>query len=159
MTLMRALARICLQRRAPHHAPALVLALCVGLAACGSGNGPQINHGKGLSCVDDSAYCIGERRSALNHLVNRSDRHWVHAQPSAHAYASGVRLYAFKKKKKDLTCDELRVAGNEAKRAPKILRGPEGRSLTPAQISRGVMFAEEVGRELAREQSRRCRRG
>jgi hypothetical protein len=48
---------------------------------------------------------------------------------------------------------------NEADKAPGVLRGPSGANLTPAQISRGVMLAGEVSRELAAEMKRRCKKG
>ncbi len=112
-----------------------------------------------MSCLDDSPHCISQRQTALRHLVTRSDRHWVRDRASVDSYASGVRLFAFKTKKKDLTCDELQMARREADSADVVLRGPEGRRLTPAQLSRGSMFAAEVSRELSREQARRCRRG
>ena len=78
---------------------------------------------------------------------------------SVDAYASGVRLFAFKNKKKELTCDELQIGRSEADAADRVLRGPDGKRLSPAQVSRGTMFAAEVSKELSREQSRRCRRG
>lgn len=113
----------------------------------------------GMSCLDDSAHCIAQRQQALRHLVTRSDRHWVKESPSVESYASGVRLFAFKTKKKDLSCDELQMAKHEADGADRVLRGPEGKRLSPAQVARGSMFATEVSRELSREQARRCRRG
>lgn len=118
---------------------------------------PQANHG--MSCLDDSSHCIAQRQAALRNLVGRSDRHWVRENPSVDSYASGVRLFAFKKKKKDLNCDELRHAQREAGRADAVLRGPDGRRLSPAQVSRGSMFAAEVAREMSREIARRCLRG
>ena len=135
----------------------VALALALGLSACAGNNTPQIVHGKGMSCLDDSPNCIAERKTALRHIVTRSDRHWVREPATVHSYASCVRLFAFKTKKKELSCDELKIGRHEADGAARVLRGPEGRSLSPAQISRGVMLGEEVSRELSREQARRCR--
>lgn len=137
----------------------LVLAVSVIVTACAGNNTPQFSQGKGMSCLDDSPQCIAERKTALRHMVTRSDRHWVRETASLESYASGVRLFAFKTKKKELTCDELKIGRREADSAARVLRGPEGRSLSPAQISRGVMLGEEISRELAREHSRRCQRG
>ena len=144
---------------APQTRPAsigLAIGLCALLAGCAANDGPGLGHGSGMNCLDDSAHCIAERRTALRHIVSRSDRHWVRDRASVQSYASGVRLFAFKTKKKELTCEELRIARHEADGAARVLRGPEGRSLSPAQISRGVMLGEEVSRELAREHKRRC---
>ena len=71
---------------------------------------------------------------------------------------SGVRLFAYRARKKELSCEELVHARREADGAAKTLRGPEGKSLSPAQISRATMFAAEVSKELSAEmRTRRCK--
>jgi len=133
--------------------PLLLIAALIG---CG---GPEVGTSSaGLTCVDDSAGCIERRQRTLTYLVDANDRSWIKAHPPAEAYASGVRLFALQRKKKELTCEELAYGRNEADRAPGILRGPEGAKLTPAQVSRGVILAKEVSRELAAEMKRRCRK-
>lgn len=121
--------------------------------------GPNVTTGasSGLTCVDDSSDCVAKRQRTLKYLVDDQDRGWVKAHAPAEAYASGVRLFALKSKKKDLSCDELAHGKNEADRAPGVLRSAN--NLTPAQVSRGMMLATEVSRELAAEMKRRCRRG
>lgn len=126
------------------------------LSACGGGAPPEL--GPGLSCVDDSAHCIGQRQKALGHLVAEKDRAWVRAAPTPAAYASGVRMFAFKVKKSELTCEELAIGRREADGAAYSLRAGFGAGLTPGQVSRGKMFAAEVSRELAREHGKRCKR-
>jgi len=111
----------------------------------------------GLDCVDDSPECVQKRKTTLGYMMNDTSRAWVRQAPSAHAYASGVRLFAFRKKKSDLTCDELKIGSSEASNAGTILRGPQGNSLSPAQISRGLILAVEVDRDLRRELKRRCK--
>ncbi len=120
--------------------------------------GPDVSSGpsSGLTCVDDSSDCVARRQRTLRYLVDDQDRTWVKAHAPAEAYASGVRLFALKSKKKELTCDELAYGRNEADRAPGVLRGAG--NLTPAQVSRGIMLASEVSRELAAEMKRRCRK-
>lgn len=127
------------------------------VCACSGSAPPDIR--SGLSCVDDSAHCVGQRQSALRALVADQDRSWVRETPSPAAYASGVRLFAFKTRKSELSCAELAIGRREAEGAGYALRAGLGSGLTPAQVSRGKMFASEVGRELAREQSRRCGKG
>ena len=125
-------------------------------AACSAGlDSPGSQAGFG--CVDDSSHCIEQRRTALHSIMNDRDRKWVREAPTPAAYASGVRLFAFKTRKKELSCDELAVGRREAENAPSVLRGPGSTSLTPAQVSRGVMLGAEVSRELAAEMKRRCR--
>jgi hypothetical protein len=119
--------------------------------------GPDVSSGPnaGLTCVDDSSDCVAQRQRTLKYLVDDRDRTWVKAHAPAEAYASGVRLFALKSKKKELTCDELASGRNEADRAPAVLRAAG--NLTPAQVSRGIMLASEVSRDLAAEMKRRCK--
>lgn len=138
-----------------------VAALCVlALAASGcastelSGGGPA----HGTQCVDDSADCIGKRQSALKSMMADSSKTWIKEPADAKSYASGVRLFAYRGKRKELTCDELAAGKREADAAPGVLRGATASSLTPAQVSRGTMLAAEVSRELATEMTRRCRK-
>ena len=85
-------------------------------------------------------------------------RSWVKQPATAEAYASGVRLFALNKKRKELSCDELASGKREADAGPGILRGSGGARLTPAQVSRGAMLATEVSRDLSKEYDKRCKR-
>lgn len=138
------------------HLPVLLL-LFAPVAPVGC-SGPNVTTGasSGLSCVDDSSDCVAKRQRTLRYLVDDNDRAWVKAHAPPEAYASGVRLFALKSKKKDLTCDELAHGKNEADRAPGVLRSAG--NLTSAQVSRGIMLASEVSRELGAEMKRRCRK-
>jgi hypothetical protein len=132
---------------------ALVLAGCGGTVVDGAaGSSAVIDHG----CVDDSKACIEQRQAALRVLQNDKSRGWVKQPASASSYATGVRLFAFKTEKARLSCDELGAGRREADGAPGILRSSQARGLTPAQVSRGLMFATEVSKELERERQRRC---
>ena len=130
------------------------LALLVG--ACSADSGPELVP-KGMSCVDDSQHCVSERSSALGHLMNDKQRAWVRQPAPAEAYASGVRLFAFKQRKRELTCEELAIGRKEAEAGPGTLRGPQGKGLRPDQVARGVMLSTEVSRELDNEFKRRCK--
>ena len=144
------------RRRRPSLPSLLLLSSAFALPGCG---GPDaVGPSSGLTCVDDSPHCVDRRQKTLRYLVDDKDRAWITAHAPPEAYASGVRLFALKSKKKDLTCEELAHGRNEAERAPTVLRGPEGKNLTPAQVSRGIMLAGEVSRELAAEMKRRCRK-
>lgn len=137
-----------------HGLPLLLIATLLGCAGPNVG----VSSNAGLTCVDDSQDCIERRQKTLSYLVDTNDRGWIRAHAPAEAYASGVRLFALQKKKKELTCEELAYGRNEAEKAPHVLRGPQGAKLTPAQVSRGVILASEVSRELAREIKRRCKK-
>ena len=138
--------------------PSLVMVAAAASAGCGFGfnSGPGAHVG-GLSCIDDSPQCIDQRKSALTTIINDKERKWVREQPTPAAYASGVRLFAFKHHKRQLTCEELAIGRREADSANTVLRGPEAANLTPAQVSRGLMLGAEVSRELAGEMQRRCK--
>lgn len=139
-------------------AVAVLGAVAAGLVAC-SGSQPEAiaEPRAGLACIDDSKHCIDQRQSTLHSMVGDRDRKWVREPASPQAYASGVRLFAFKTKKKELSCDELAVGKREADAGPGVLRGSGGSGMSPAQVSRGVMLAGEVSKEFANEMKRRCK--
>lgn len=110
-----------------------------------------------VGCIDDSKQCIDQRQAALRSIMADKNRSWVKQPATPVTYASGVRLFAFKGRKKEMTCDELAHARREADAAPSVLRSPAAAGLSPAQISRSAMLAEEVSKELALEMKRRCR--
>jgi hypothetical protein len=136
-----------------------VLAIALGVfalwvAACGASFFDDEK--AGLSCVDDSPRCVAQREATLKAMLADKSRSWVKEAPTAHAHASGVRLFAFRATKAALTCEELAHGRREAEAAPKALKGHPG--LSPAQVSRASLFATEVQRELAGEMKRRrCR--
>jgi hypothetical protein len=112
----------------------------------------------GLSCLDDSQECIDKRQVTLKSMLDDQDRKWVKEPTNPQAHASGVRLFAFRSRKKELTCEELALGRREADSVPKTLRGPEGKSLSPPQVARANLFAAEVSKELAAEmRARRCK--
>ncbi len=134
-----------------------VAIVALSLAACANGSTATVTKSKGLRCVDDSQNCIQQRKYALNSLLADSSYAWVHQPVTAEAYATGVRLFAYKKKKKQLSCRDLRRGQQEAHNARSVLSSSAGRNLTPAQVARGAMLGTEVSRELKREIGRRCR--
>jgi hypothetical protein len=129
----------------------------LALAGCGGSVIESPSSQAEYGCMDDSKACIDQRQIALKSLVSDKSRGWVKQPASAAAYASGVRMFAFKTEKQRMTCDELSSGRREADGAPRVLRSSQAQGLTPAQVSRGIMFAEEVSRELTREALRRCK--
>lgn len=127
------------------------------LIGCSSSQIDVIEPASGLGCVDDSKHCVDQRQAALQSLLADRSKSWIKTPASPRAYASGVRMFAYKQKKLELTCDELGAGRREADAAPQSLRSASGQGLSPAQISRGTMFAAEVGRELTFEMRRRCK--
>jgi hypothetical protein len=126
-------------------------------AGCSGLFGPDDGRA-GMACLDDSPECVEQRQVALKSMMADKDRRWVKEPATAQAHASGVRLFAYRSRKKELSCEELAHGKREADNAPKSLRGPDGKGLSPAQISRASMFAAEVSKELGDEMRlRRCR--
>ena len=126
---------------------ALLVTACSGLDERG-----------GLSCIDDSPDCVDQRQATLKSMLSDENRKWVKEPTSPQAHASGVRLFAFRSRKKEMSCEELAIGRREADSVPKALKGPEGKSMSPAQISRTNMLAAEVGKELGAEmRARRCK--
>ena len=112
----------------------------------------------GLSCVDDTQECVRRRQVTLKSYLADSDRAWVKEPATAQAHASGVRLFAFRNRKRELSCEELAQGRREAESVAKSLLGPEGREFPPAVISRATLLAAEVSKELSAEmRARRCR--
>jgi hypothetical protein len=125
------------------------------LAACSGGDLLEDDRA-GLSCLDDSPECVEQRQSTLKSMIADKERRWVREPATPQAHASGVRLFAFRSIKAELSCEELSHARKEAEGAPKSLKATPG--LLPAQVSRASMFASEVNKELAAEmKKRRCR--
>ena len=91
-----------------------------------------------------------------SYMADKS-RAWMKQPAGPHEYASGVRLMAYSKMRKELSCEELAHAKEEADRGPSSLSGGAYVGITSAQVARGAMLAREVSRELASEITRRCR--
>jgi hypothetical protein len=127
-------------------------------AGCAAGPGPDFDARAGLGCIDDSAECISRRQATLRHFVEDPDRAWIKEPPSPEAYASGVRLFAFRAKRDELTCDELAQGRREAEGARRALR-EAGTRITAAQSARSSVLAGEVAAELKSEMNRRCKKG
>src|SRR5262245_9541087 len=143
------------QSRMPKCRRALAASVLGVLVSACSGFGSD-DPRAGLSCLDDSPECVDLRQATLQSMLDDQDRKWVKEPSNPQAHASGVRLFAFRSRKKDLTCEELAIGRREADSVPKTLKG--SKDLTPTQISRANMFAAEVSKELAVEmRARRCK--
>ncbi len=133
------------------------LATCFELAGCAGAPDPAFAQQRGLKCVDDSNVCISQRKMVCDSYMADKARAWMKQPAGPHEYASGVRLMAYSKMRKDLSCEQLAHAKEEADRGPASLSGGSYVGLTTAQVARGAMLAREVSRELANEMARRCR--
>jgi len=134
-----------------------VLATCFELAGCAGAPDPAFAQQRGLKCVDDSNVCISQRKMVFESYMADKSRAWIKQPAGPHEYASGVRLMAYSKMRKDLSCEQLAHGKEEADHGPASLSGGSYIGLTTAQVARGAMLAREVSRELSNEIARRCR--
>jgi len=63
----------------------------------------------GLSCIDDTQDCVDQRQVTLKSMIGDQDRKWVRESATPQAHASGVRLFAFRSRKKEMSCEELAI--------------------------------------------------
>ena len=136
---------------------AMALLLATFAAGCAGNEAALGDPARGLKCVDDSNVCISQRKMVYDSYMSDPTRAWVKHPAGPHEYASGVRLMAFSRKRKELNCNELAHGKAEADRGPSALSGGAYVGLTTGQIARAAMLAREVSRELAQEIARRCR--
>jgi hypothetical protein len=136
---------------------AVALLLAFVVAGCAGNEAALGDPARGLKCVDDSNVCISQRKMVYDSYMSDQSRSWVMQPAGPHEYASGVRLMALSKKRKELTCNELAHGKQEADHGPSALTGGAYIGLTSGQVARGAMLSREVSRELAQEIARRCR--
>jgi hypothetical protein len=137
----------------------LVMPLLAGLASgCALVQSPGLNTSTvDVGCVDDTRRCLDKRKADLEAIMADKSRRWI-AQPATPAtYASGIRMFAFMKLKKKLTCHELQIGLDEAGRARASLNSARNH-LTNGQIARGALLGDEVATHMRKEMKRRrCR--
>lgn len=129
------------------------------IAGCAFAQSPGLNTATvDVGCVDDSVECLQKRKTALKAIMDDKRRTWV-ARPATPAnYAAGVRMFAFMKLKRKLSCHELQVGLDEAGRARAVLNSARIH-LTDAQVARGALLGDEVANHMRKEMRRRgCRR-
>lgn len=127
------------------------------LGGCAGNEAALGDPARGLKCVDDSNVCISQRKMVYDSYMADSSRSWIGQPAGPHEYASGVRLMALSRKRKELSCAELARGKEEADRGPSVLTGGAYLGITSTQVARGAMLSREVSKELAREIARRCR--
>jgi hypothetical protein len=145
------------RRRDKRDMSTLTAILCAIVGGCSTAAVDPEPPRAAFGCVDDSKQCIEQRQAALRALQGDRTKAWVRQPASINSYATGVRLFAFRTEKSRLSCDELSIGRREADAAPGVLRGPQAQGLQPQIVSRSIMFAGEVSKELGREAQRRCR--
>jgi len=145
------------QRKGKPRAAMAFILVSFAVGGCAGNEAALGDPARGLKCVDDSNVCISQRKMVYDSYMADSSRAWIKQPAGPHEYASGVRLMAYSKKRKELTCAELDHGKEEADRGPNVLMGGSYLGITSTQVARGAMLSREVSKELAREIARRCR--
>lgn len=92
----------------------------------------------------------------LKALVEDPKRGWIgQSQPKPAEYADGIRLFAYRALRGQLSCGELAVALVEMNAAAKAFREPV-ESLPPDKIARLRSLVSKVEVELRAERASRC---
>lgn len=105
----------------------------------------------------DEASCANVETcvSVLKTMVADPERAWMHRPASPAVLANGVRLFAYRALKTQLTCSELAAAITEIETAAQAFSGSVA-GLKPEQITRVRVLSVEVGTELQAENAERC---
>ncbi len=131
--------------------------LAVGVAAiavcgCATGNTSSV-----ATCLDDSSSCISKRKSTLSSMLADPKRQWVAQKPSPKVYATGVRLFAWRRTQKDLTCSELRAGISETGAARATLSGGGLAGASKTRIGQIIAMSDDLNTELKRTaRGKRC---
>ena len=104
----------------------------------------------GRGCQDVQA-CEAQLRA----LVERRDRAWMRRPETPAEVLTGVRMFAFRALRPQLTCGELDVALEQLAAVPTALRTPPPDS-RPEEVARATRLAAEVHSELGAEKETRC---
>lgn len=109
------------------------------------------------TCLDDSQNCISQRKTSLDGLMADTSRNWIQHKPSPVVYATGVRLFAYRKTQSQLSCNELAAGIAETGSARSMLAGGiNGASKT--RIGQIIALSDDVNAELKRTaRGKRCK--
>lgn len=136
-------------------AAALVAAGISGCTAIGpSDELPVANTASG--CVDDSKACIEKRGTALKGMLGDAKRSWVIRQETAASYATGVKLFAYRQKKTEMSCQELAHGREETRTAPQMLKPGSVSGMNDSRLAQVKDLSGQVSKELAKEFDRVC---
>jgi hypothetical protein len=91
----------------------------------------------------------------LKALVDDPQLSWIGTPQSAAEYAQGIRLFAYRALKSQLSCNELATALAEIAAQTAVYRRPVV-GVTADQVRRVRMLSEEVAHELKVERASRC---
>ena len=136
------------------------LAIVAGLAAltvaCSSSEPAVEPANSATGCVDDSKACIEKRGAALRTMLADPRRGWVARPEAPAAYATGVKLFAYRGKKGEMTCAELAHGREETRTMPQALKPGSVPGMNDSRLAQVRDMSGQVNKELSKEFDRAC---
>ena len=134
----------------------LVILLSAILAGCSGTESTPPPSNPAAGCVDDSKHCIEMRGQALKGMMADPKRTWVTKPETAAAYATGVKLFAYKSKKAEMTCAELAHGREETRTMPQALKPGSVQGMNDSRLAQVRDLSGQVNKELSKEFDRAC---
>ena len=128
----------------------------LSLAACSGTEPPPPPPNAAAGCVDDSKHCIEMRGHALKAMLADGKRTWVTKPESPAAYATGVKLFAYRGTRDKLTCAELAHGREETRSMPQTLKPGSVAGMNDSRLAQVRDMSGQVHKELAKEFDRAC---
>ena len=117
----------------------------------------ETSNNPAAGCVDDSKHCIDKRMSTLKVMVADQKRTWVYQQESPASYATGVKLFAYRATKAQLTCGELSHGRQETADAALSLKSGSVPGMNDSRLAQVRDMSAQVSKELGREFDKVCK--
>ena len=143
-------------RRSPARAASLVALLAASLLAACSGTEPPPPPNAAAGCVDDSKHCIEMRGQALKAMLADTKRAWVTKPETPAAYATGVKLFAYRGTRDKMTCAELAHGREETRSMPQTLKPGSVPGMNDSRLAQVRDRSGQVNKELSKEFDRAC---
>lgn len=136
----------------------VITAACLSalLAACSATEPEPAAPHAAAGCVDDSKACIEKRGAALKVMLADQKRTWVTKPETPAAYATGVKLFAYRGKKAELSCAELAHGREETRSMPQTLKPGSIQGMNDSRLAQVRDLSGQVHKELAKEFDRAC---
>lgn len=126
------------------------LALVAAPALTGCSAGPS------KFCLDDSGACVQQRLARLDAMQEDPQRQWIAQTPSTEEYASGVRQFAYRSTRGQLTCSQLSAGIAETAQARRVLAPSKVKDISAERVGQIIALSDDINRELKVERKMRC---
>jgi hypothetical protein len=134
----------------------LMMCALLVLGACTGGDAMQTASADAAGCVDDSKHCISRRQASLQSMLADPARTWVRSPTTPASAATGVKLFAYRQTKEQLSCSQLDYGRDDTRRMPGMLSSTAVPGANESRIAQVKDMAKQVHRELDNEFKRVC---